>query len=120
MAAYIVYLLFLLSVIAFSPTRYFSFSYIALLSAIPGIIYSVYKKPSKILVCLLLLFFVSVYSGWNNNLRLWNFGQILTDKEIIASSSIWLISFVVMKLSLNNKTLNKYQFNKYFFALFFG
>lgn len=119
MAAYIVYLLFLLSVIAFSPTRYFSFSYIALLSAIPGIIYSVCKKPSKILVCLLLLFMVSVYSGWNNNLRLWSFDQTLTDKEIIASSSIWLISFVVMKLSLNNRTLNKFQFIKYFFALFF-
>lgn len=119
MAAYIVYLVFLLSVLAFSPTRYFSFSYITLLSAIPAIFYCIFKYPSKILISLLLLFLVSVCSGWNNNFKLWEFGHRISGKEIIASSSIWLISFVTMKLSLHNKWLKKIHFHKHFFACFF-
>lgn len=119
MAVYIVYLFFLLSVLAFSPTRYFSYSYLALISALPAIVYCLFKYPSKILVCIISLFLVSVYSGWNNNFLLWEFGHRISNAEIISSASIWVISFVAMKLSINNRILCKCNFNKYYIAIFF-
>lgn len=119
MAVYIIYLVFLLSVIAFSPTRYFIYSWIALLSAIPGICYCLYKYPSKILIALLLLFALTVYAGWGNNLQLVDFGHHISNNELISSASIWLISFVVMKLTLHDKLLQKINFLKIYFFIFF-
>lgn len=119
MAVYIVYLFFLLSVLALSPTRYFSYSYLALISALPAIVYCLFKYPSKILVCIISLFLLSVYSGWNNNFLLWDFGRRISNAEIISSASIWMISFVVMKLSINNRILCKCNFNKYYIVIFF-
>lgn len=119
MVFYILYIVLLLSIIAFSPTRYFVFSYIALVSVIPGIVYCIIKNPSKILACLLSLFIITAYSGWDNSLQLWEFGRRLPNQEIIASESIWLLSFVSMKLVLSNKTLMLLQFPKRYFALFF-
>ena len=115
MAVYIVYLFFLLSVIAFSPTRYFSYSYIALISSLPGVVYCLFKYPSKILILILLLLLLTVYSGWDNNLLLYDFGRRISSIEIITSASIWLISFVIMKLSLENKVLNRLRFHEFFF-----
>lgn len=119
MAVYIVYLFFLLSVIAFSPTRYFSYSYIALISSLPGVVYCLFKYPSKILILILLLLLLTVYSGWDNNLLLYDFGRRISNIEIITSASIWLISFVIMKLSLENKVLNRLRFHEFFFITFF-
>lgn len=119
MFLYIIYLVSLLSIIAFSPTRYFSLSYIVLVSAIPGLVYCLVKHPSKIQTCLLLMFILSIYSGWDNHFQLFEFGRQLSNKEVIASSSIWLLSFIVMKLILINRTLQSLHFFKIYIATFF-
>lgn len=119
MFLYIIYLFFLLSVIAFSPTRYFSFSLIALISSIPGIAYCLIKKPSKIQTCLFLLFGVTFFAGINNIIQLEEFGRKLSTYELISSSSLWLISYVVMKLALDDKKLEKWGFSYKYFLVFF-
>ena len=119
MFVYIIYLLFLLSVIAFSPTRYFSFSVVALLSAIPGILYCVVKFPSKLQTCLLVLFGISIYSGYHNSFDLEYFNRKLTNFELIASSSIWLVSYITIKLAMHNRKIYKGICLKIFFVVFF-
>lgn len=119
MLGYIIYLLFLLSVIAFSPTRYFSFSVIALLSAIPGILYCLVKYPSKLQTCLIALLGVSIYSGYNSNFKLEYFDKQLSNVELIASSSIWLLSYIAMKLAMHNHRMFNGKYIKIFFGIFF-
>lgn len=104
---YITPLLMMLSIIAFSPTRYYTFSSYAFIYALPGIIYCIIKYPSKILWCLVALTVISIFSGYDYHYNLYYFNERLTNFQIISSSCMWLVSYVTMKLALQDKFTRK-------------
>ena len=114
---YISYLLSLLFVIAFSPTREFNFALIAFYSITPGLAYCIVKYPSKIQTYLICLLILSYFSGKGSNFLLYSHDKLLTDIQLIASSALWLISYLTVKIGLYNRF--PYNFFKAIFTVFY-
>jgi len=108
----------LLSAINFSPTRYFPVSEIALYSAIPGLIYCAWKYKSPILYTLIALFCSTAFAWYHTS---FNIRQLMiggSQIQLLSSASIWLLSFVAMKMALKDDVFCKSNGLKYFFYLF--